>query len=183
MRFVLIGLCFVFSALLYFAWPKQLPQQQPKSESPSTRVAAGYFSIHIPQIKLRLYEGLPHQELYAADLESERKTKSTVLMHGYYFYSQPIDLKPEDEAWLRNWTASDVFDHGEFYANGCIIGFHPDFALIWKDKNGEDVYLGLCFRCAEMQYSGKDLFPNAAIRNLEELKKRLNAYHVNWKGK
>jgi hypothetical protein len=105
------------------------------------------------------------------------------MMHGYYFYAQPVELKPEDEAWLRIWAASDVFDRSDFYANGCLDAFHPDFALVWKDQHGEDIYLGLCFRCQEMKYSGKDLFPDAGLRRTEELKKHLNAYHVNWKGK
>src|SRR6476646_8336235 len=50
--------------------------------------------------KLILHEGLPHPANEAELFESEKKTKKTVTIAGWPFYTEPLELKEADKTKL-----------------------------------------------------------------------------------
>jgi hypothetical protein len=114
-----------------------------------------------------VYEGLPHQHFEPSLLEAERKEKKTVKLHGFDFYADPIELKPELTKQL-NARGSDRNSYSRYRGAKLCGGFHPDWCLEWKD--GDQTYrLLLCFGCGEAKLHGSKI---EALTELNEEQKK-----------
>jgi hypothetical protein len=101
---------------------------------------------------LTLYEGLPHQSIEAAQLKVELATKKTIQLHGFPFYERALPVAAEEIEPLRRLSASaDSFSH--YDGPKKCGGYHPDYALAWKD-GGTIHHLLICFGCHEMKLYG-----------------------------
>ena len=128
---------------------------------------------------LTLYEGLPHQFYEPHLLESEKKSKSTVDLHGFPFYRETLALNAGDAVKLKKLLgASGTLQ--EFSAEKRCGGFHPDYALGWSTA-GQDWLCLICFGCFEAIVHG----PQGEIRYdleldaLNQLKSLLAPYRKN----
>ncbi len=106
---------------------------------------------------LTLLEGLPHQWFESRALERERRTKSVRNLHGYTFYSEPLDISTEDARQLATGFGNpEKLGHiSDPRLQKKCGGFHPDYALEWQQ--GENRYQALvCFGCAEVKIFGSN---------------------------
>jgi hypothetical protein len=102
-----------------------------------------------------LYEGLPHGMFESDKLESERRSKPVVELHGYSFYKELLDLRPEDAKRLTE-ILGDAEALKPFGGEKKCGGFHPDYAAEWK--RGASAYQALiCFGCNEVKLFGPDI--------------------------
>jgi hypothetical protein len=103
--------------------------------------------------RVTLYEGLPRSFGERDLLEEEQRTKPWIDLHGFPFYTPPLDLTAADRARLTEWLGTEAsFRPLADMVKGCG-GFHPDFAVEWAA--GDQVYHGLiCFGCGEVQVFG-----------------------------
>lgn len=130
--------------------------------------------------RLVLYEGLPHQTFESKLLEAERRQKQTVILHDFPFYAEPLDLRGEDAALLKE-LLSDADSFSVWGGEKFCGGFHPDYLV--ECRVGKDVYRVLvCFGCHEAKVFGPrgvgvryDLQAEAH-KQLDEL---LRKYHKN----
>jgi hypothetical protein len=102
--------------------------------------------------RLTLFEGLPHQLIERELLASERKTKQTVDLHGYPFYSEPLALMPEDAEKLKA-LLGDATRFASFSGEKRCGGFHPDYAVEWTVE-GQVYHCLVCFGCGEVKIYG-----------------------------
>ncbi|HEX7181684.1 MAG TPA: hypothetical protein VF756_07565 [Thermoanaerobaculia bacterium] len=99
-----------------------------------------------------LYEGLPHQLFEHDAFNNELATKKIVQLHGFLFYEHPLAIGAEDVERLRQLSAAPE-SYRRYGGPKPCGGFHPDYALVWKD--GERTYdLLVCFGCEEVQLHG-----------------------------
>jgi hypothetical protein len=102
-----------------------------------------------------LFEGLPHGGFEGDKLESERRSKPVVELHGYSFYKELLDLRPEDAKRLTE-ILGDAEALKSFSGEKKCGGFHPDYAAEWK--RGASSYQALiCFGCNEVKLFGPDI--------------------------
>lgn len=101
---------------------------------------------------IRLYEGLPHPSFEQETFESEKKTKPVEQHHGHAFYSEPLDLKPQDAEALSA-ILSDTKSLKPFVDGKKCGGFHPDYALQlpYANKQTSPTWALLCFGCNEIK--------------------------------
>lgn len=98
-----------------------------------------------------LYEGLPHQLWEREAFERELATKKTVKLHEFQFYEHPLAISADDVKLLRQISVAPE-SYREYVPEPCG-GFHPDYALVWKE--GEHTYdLLICFGCGDVQLHG-----------------------------
>jgi hypothetical protein len=125
-----------------------------------------------------LYEGLPHPLFERDLLKEELEKKKSVKFHGFPFYDEKIQPKPDDVKKLIA-LGSDKGSFQVYRGPKRCGGFHPDWLIEWKD--GENVYQALiCFHCGEAALYGpnNDLHTdlNTPKGQLEQL---LQAYRKN----
>ncbi len=99
--------------------------------------------------KVVLYEGLPHQFFEKNLLTEELKSKKTVRVQGFPFYTETLRLKDRD---LKELTElfTDIKSFKPFSGYKKCGGFHPDYCLEWSV--GKEVYHCLiCFGCYEVK--------------------------------
>lgn len=101
---------------------------------------------------LTLYEGLPHQFYEADKLDSEKKSKPTIDIHGFPFYRETLELKAEDEKSLRAELGSEK-SYAPYSGEKKCGGFHPDYAVKWSVAKKTSVCL-ICFGCGEFRVYG-----------------------------
>lgn len=131
--------------------------------SDNTRTDSTSTVLDLPQFKfiadgirsaatVDLYEGLPHQLFERKAFESELAVKKTVQLHEFPFYDPPLAIGAEDVKLLRQLSAAPE-SYLRYEGPKPCGGFHPDYALVWKD--GERTYTQLvCFGCGEVQLHG-----------------------------
>lgn len=102
-----------------------------------------------------LYEGLPHARFEGDKLESERRSKPVVELHGYLFYKELLDLRPEDAKRLTE-ILGDAGALKSFGGEKKCGGFHPDYAAEWKRESSSYQAL-ICFGCDEVKLFGPDI--------------------------
>jgi hypothetical protein len=135
---------------------------------------------------ITVYEGLPHQSYEGQLLAAEIKAKPTVTLHDFPFYEETLSIDKEDEAKL----IAILGDSANFKIAGLVKkcgGFHPEFAVKWNTKAGENMGL-ICFGCGEYQIFGNGLMRKYDMDGgcHEELREILAAYrknrpvHVDW---
>lgn len=100
-----------------------------------------------PADQLVLYEGLPHQSYERDALEQERKTKPTVVRHGFPFYRETLDLEAHDGPKLKA-LLGDPNTFKTYSGEKKCGGFHPDYALEWTHEGRVWTVL-ICFSCKE----------------------------------
>lgn len=101
---------------------------------------------------LTLYEGLPHPMYEADSLESEKKAKPTIELHGFPFYREPLALRAGDEEKLKE-VLGDARSFDSYSGEKKCGGFHPDYAVGWSVAGTPYVCL-ICFGCAEFRLYG-----------------------------
>ncbi|MCW1926239.1 hypothetical protein OKA05_27020 [Luteolibacter arcticus] len=126
--------------------------------------------------KLTLYEGLPHQSFERDLLASERKDKKTITRYSFSFYDQPNPVSEEDAKRLKS-LVQDPKSFAQWQGVKRCGGFHPDFALVWKDSDAE-LEIHVCFGCHEiMAYRNKvEVYCEIEDEALSALKKILGNY-------
>lgn len=129
--------------------------------------------------QLTLYEGLPHQMFERAVLEHELKSKPTIRLHDYPFYSQPLSVSVEDAKRLR-----EILSHRKTFESFAVEkkcgGFHPDWAIEFQSDSRRYRAL-LCFGCGEAKISTSSSPSRYDLQDLakEELEKILTRYRTN----
>ncbi len=98
--------------------------------------------------RVEVYEGLPHSNNEASAFDAEKAgPKPIVERVGYWFYRDPLPIKPDDLAKLTR-TLSDSSTYRSFVGEKKCGGFHPDYLVEWRDGTVERSAL-LCFGCGE----------------------------------
>ncbi|MCW1884966.1 hypothetical protein OKA04_09530 [Luteolibacter flavescens] len=127
---------------------------------------------------ISIHEGLPRFPPKAKLPDSERKPEKTLRRYGFSFYQQDLKLKDEDAKTLRSLIrAPGSFE--EFRGFKFCGGFHPDFAVTWKDGEVE-VELHLCFGCSEARVyrGGTEVYCEIGGESYERFKEILDAYRT-----
>jgi hypothetical protein len=128
-----------------------------------------------------IYEGLPHQNWESEQFKSEKRSKPTIELHGYYFYKEPVDLSREDEAMLQSLiVTTPPFKRLRPGIKQCG-GYHPDFALQWHDAAGQTYDVLICFGCGEAKLYGPgiQLYCDAGGPSYKSLEEMLSKYRKN----
>jgi hypothetical protein len=126
-----------------------------------------------------LLEGLPHQTWERELLEQERKSKPVQELHGYPFYKEPLDLRPEDAKRLTQ-VLADPSHLKPVEGQKLCGGFHPDYTVEWH--HGSDTFHALvCLGCDEVKLFGPeiDLYDDLSQSAAKELETLLGGYHKN----
>jgi hypothetical protein len=93
-----------------------------------------------------LYEGLPR------DANEAQFSGQTTTIHGYPFFSTPLELPAKDKEQLQAFLGSErSFDQWTGYKK--CGGFHPDFCVEWT-LEGEVYRMLICFGCCEVEIHG-----------------------------
>lgn len=103
--------------------------------------------------KLELYRGLAHPQKDAARYAKQLRTVPHVMWRDFAFYRDPL---PESQTLGRRLVAlyTQPESHQALAApKTSCAGFHPDYALVWRDARGERV-LQVCYGCHEWKYFG-----------------------------
>jgi hypothetical protein len=127
-----------------------------------------------------IYEGLPHQNLESEQFESEKRSKPTRELHGFFFYKEPVDLSREDQALLQSLiVTTPPFEN--FRGSKQCFSYHPDFALQWLDAAGHSYDVLICFGCAEAKLYGPGihLYCDVGGPSYGSLKEMLLKYRKN----
>lgn len=112
--------------------------------------------------RLILHEGLPHHE-EAELLTSEKRTKSTRVLHGFPFYRESLEIASADETEIRRLLGTtSSFEKSE----GVRLcgGFHPDYAIEWRYQDATFRML-ICFGCEEINVYGPDRSLYCVLKN------------------
>jgi len=128
--------------------------------------------------QLMVYEGLPHQFYEQRELEKEIKTKETVALHGYRFYSPPVEIS-DDEGRRLKALLEDDHSFKEWSGEKKCGGFHPDYAVQWRVGDSTHQYL-ICFGCGEAKVFGPNREARYDLAAEQQLKEALGKYRKNW---
>ena len=140
----------------------QLPESERTLKDISVFIAA------IAQAKtVTVYEGLPHQAFEQDAYAIEVKRTDLVWFEGFPFYAKPLNVQDADKKSLTA-IVSRPTAHVPFRGYKACGGYHPDYAVIWTDRDGKKSGSLICFGCHEW----KNFTP--AGRLYEDLEK--NAY-------
>lgn len=103
--------------------------------------------------RIVILEGLPRRRGERELLESEMRSKETVKIRGFHFYSREIELSSADARSLVGLLTSrdGLVDWAGTKMCG---GFHPDFAARWTDPKGTTFEALICLGCHEIKLSG-----------------------------
>lgn len=126
-----------------------------------------------------LYEGLPHQMLEFKQLEEERRSKAIVMLHGFAFYQETLDLQEEDKRKLLA-LLGNAESFAPWIEEKKCDGFHPDYCVEWAVQ--DEIYrCSICFGCSEVKvYGPKDqLYCDIQRRAYEQLSQLLQKYRKN----
>jgi hypothetical protein len=129
--------------------------------------------------KVVLYEGLPHQSMEHELQQKELQEKKTVEHHGFPFYAEPLDLKPDDAKKLIT-LFTDPGSFEQWRSTPACGGFHPDF--LSEYHAGGDVYrLHVCLGCKEAKLFGPrvELYCAMTSEGYEAFRTLLKAYSKN----
>ncbi len=99
-------------------------------------------------LKLTVFEGLPHQTYNREQLAEELKSKDTVFRHSFPFYQAPILPAAEDVRQLNALIkATKSF---EAWTPKKCGAFHPDYSLVWNN-NGQTIEIQVCLGCDDIR--------------------------------
>ncbi len=128
-------------------------------------------------VKLRLFEGLPHQGWEKDLLKSELASKQTFKSHGHYFYETEITPSEADAAALTK-LATSAPTFVEWRGSKLCGAFHPDWLLRWTTADGQTHGLHFCFNCHEAKLFGGAyrLYCDVPETPYETLKAALSKY-------
>ena len=124
-----------------------------------------------------ILEGLPHQGWESDLLKEEIAAKETIKIHGFHFYSHPLPPSEQDRiALIESMTQEGGIE--EWAGMKLCGGYHPDYALQWRDSEGEWFEALICFGCHEIKLYGEgvQLYADLGEESYEELKKTLLPY-------
>src|SRR5688500_13875115 len=123
-----------------------------------------------------VFEGLPHQAWERSELESERRLKKCVNIHGYFFYDDARHAANEEFASLRQalLRSGGIIGWG---GNKLCGGYHPDYLIQWTGADGTYDAL-VCFGCHEIKLFGpkERLYADLSGKTYEELKQTLERF-------
>ncbi|WP_435017920.1 hypothetical protein TA3x_005543 [Tundrisphaera sp. TA3] len=99
-----------------------------------------------------VYEGLPHHAYEQELFEEERKVRPIVMLSDFPFYREPLAMKAEDVATLRDLIgARGTYAGISSNVEKTCGGFHPDFAVEWSVE-GKVTRCLICFGCFEARF-------------------------------
>jgi hypothetical protein len=102
--------------------------------------------------RFTVYEGLPHPMYEEQTFKDELKTKETIQLSGYPFYSEPLDVNDKDIRTLRG-LLGDPSANKSYSGEKECGGFHPDYAVEWLSE-GKVYRCFICFGCSEARFDG-----------------------------
>ena len=121
----------------------QLPESERTLKDISVFIAA------IAQAKtVTVYEGLPHQAFERDAYAIEVKRPDLVWFEGFPFYAKPLNV-PEAEKKSLTAIVSRPTAHVPFRGYKACGGYHPDYAVVWTDRDGKKSGSLICFGCHE----------------------------------
>jgi hypothetical protein len=129
--------------------------------------------------RLVLYEGLPHPMYEHEALEAEKKSKPTLTLHEFPFYSETLELKAGDGERLKTLLGDPASFEPHSGEKKCG-GFHPDYAVEWETR-GQTYQALICLGCWEINVYGPKGGAIYDIRNdaRDRLKPLLEPYRKN----
>ena len=101
-----------------------------------------------------VFEGLPHPAFEAALFAEEKRTKETVTLHEFSFYSAPLDINDEEKKQVKRLLGEERSFRPWMGEANCG-GFHPDYLV--ESRLGDATYqFQICFGCLEVWVHGPD---------------------------
>ena len=102
--------------------------------------------------EMTVFEGLPHPHWEPDELQTERRSKKCVNLHGYLFYDDARVAAGEDFVSLQQALSlrGGIIEWGGHKLCG---GYHPDYLIRWKADDGTYDAL-VCFGCHEIKLFG-----------------------------
>ncbi len=139
----------------------------------SYRDLKGLIAIIDEKSTLTLIEGLPRSG--SKEYEAEKK-KKTIARHGFLFYLKPNKVKKKAVKQLCELLTNDK-TFGKFRGFKKCGGFHPDFAMVWKNGN-KTIEFQICFGCSEIKIYSEDkaIYCDLPRKEYVKFKKILNEY-------
>jgi hypothetical protein len=154
---VLLILLIAGFAFLYITFrPDEHGRIVPWGESIDMSVLPEFHKSLKSSQEVVIFEGLPHQGWERELLKSEIRSKETLKLHGFHFYSRQLEPSVDDNRALV----------GALSADGGIVewagmkmcgGYHPDYAVRWTDSTGITFEALICFGCHEIKLYGDGL--------------------------
>ena len=128
--------------------------------------------------RMILHEGLPHHE-EAELLATEKRTKSTRVLHGFPFYREALEVASTDDTEIRR-LLGDTRSFEKSEGVRLCGGFHPDYAIEWRYQDGTFRML-ICFGCEEINVYGPDRSLYCVLKNdpAKEVRTILQKYRKN----
>ncbi len=111
-------------------------------------------SADLSQAKnIQVYHGLAHPQRDTAIYAEQLRTQPHRFYAGFAFHQ-----RPEPVAASRVREIVDLYRNSESHQalaspKTTCAGFHPDYALVWRDARGQRV-LQICYGCHEWKYIG-----------------------------
>lgn len=177
---VIVIVLAVSAALL---WWRFHPDEKGRIVPPFERIDMAYLETFVAGAesaeRLVVYEGLPNKSwgggLYRAELERT----DLIEVKNYHFYAAPLVINADDMVALNALLKRDPL-FVEWGGMKLCGGYHPDFALEWRD--GDKSYFALiCLTCHEVKMYGPDgrLYADIADETYVVIKTILGKYRVN----
>ena len=175
---VLVALLLAVTLFLYLRFkPDEYGRVVPWGESIDITVLPNFRASLLEQSDLKIYEGLPHQGWEHELLRSEIKSKETTKIHGFHFYSNEISPSTAHRDLLVA-ALSNPEGIMEWAGMKLCGGYHPDYAVRWKDAKGAEFDALICFGCHEIKLygAGSQLYADLSKEVYNPLKEVLSEY-------
>ncbi len=100
-------------------------------------------------------EALPRILREEVLLKREIKLKETIKIHGFHFYSKAIRPSADhrDRIVAALTSPDGILEWGGMALCG---GYHLDYVVKWKDAEGSECEVLICFGCHEIKLYGDD---------------------------
>jgi hypothetical protein len=150
------------SVLFHLVKPREPELEGPQGEN----IDISVLQDLIRQIRFRssttLFEGLPHQHFEKQLKIEELRSKDTIKILGFPFYSGERSV-PEDlaENLVNLLAEEDAIVPWRGYK--LCGGFHPDYALRFNLANGASCDALICFGCDEIKIVSGDIMLHADL--------------------
>ncbi len=124
---------------------------------------------------LFIYEGLPHQ-MDVGNFESEKKRDDLVKVASYLFYDPVVRVGKDVSISLKR-IAANGNNYRRFSGEKKCGGFHPDYALSWKDR-GEEYFILFCYGCGEAKIIHAKKIYRYDLEDITELEEVLQTFQL-----
>ena len=109
---------------------------------------------------IEVFEGLPHQAFERSLLAIESLRTDTTKIGSFPFYTPSSEPSSNRATKLKDLLSSNEgYTRQSFWVAKKCGGFHPDYAIAWKD-GGATQYALICLGCSEIEF----ISPRRSIR-------------------